>query len=191
MDTNHHEKLLGVGREFYAKLCYTHKTHEKQRELCSNQVRCVKWWNVIVVGLTTILAILGVVTSYKSLSILSGILASVSTAFVVYQLNFNPEKTEAEHRTVAKRLLSLRDQYLILIQKIMVSSLSEKELEASIGALQKEVCTVYEYAPDTSPKAYSMAHRGINIDEEYTFKDGEIDALLPEKLRTGPLKEKV
>src|SRR3990167_5300342 len=113
------QNILALAREFYGRVCYTYKTHEKDRELLHDRVRCTKWTTVILSCLTTLFAFLGGVTSERWAIIASGIFAALSTAFVVYQLNFNHEKDEAEHRHAAKKLLALRERYLLLIEKIL------------------------------------------------------------------------
>jgi hypothetical protein len=44
--------------------------------------------------------------------------------------------------------------------------------------------TVYESAPATNSKAYKQAQDALQLNEEMTFSDAEIDSLLPPGLRT-------
>lgn len=182
-ETDARAKILGVAREFYGRVAYTHKTHEKDRELWSCKVRREKWTNVITVGLTTISAVFGAVFSNRWLFVVTSILGAFGTAFVIYQLSFNACKTESDHRITAKKLQDLRDRYLMLIMKAMASEASLSELQSGLQTLQTQTSIVYENAPDTSAEAYSMAGIGLKDGEELTFTDQEIDRLLPADLR--------
>ena len=182
-NTHDYEKLLGVVRELYGRVAWTHKTHEKEREIWGKKVYQVRWVNVVLIGITTLLATAGSITNSQYLFIATSLFGAISTAFVVYQLSFNPEKLESEHRRTAKRLLYLRDRYLILIQKVMSGSSSIEQLQEELESIQREVSLIYEYAPDSSTEAYSKAGQALKKKEELTFSPEEIDLLLPENLR--------
>lgn len=187
-DTNASQKFLSVVRELYGRVAWTHKTHEKDREIWSRRVRLTRWVNVLLIGMTSILATAGAVANSQIVFVITSIFGALSTAFVVYQLSFNPEKAEAEHRIAAKRLLHLRDQYLILIQEVMSGATPIEQLRNKLESLHREVSIVYEYAPDSSSKAYSAASVALKAKEELTLTQEEIDALLPEDLRLATKK---
>jgi len=176
-------RFLGLLRELYGRLVYTHKTHEKDREILSRKVAITRWMNVVLIGITSILAIVGSISNNQTVLVITAILGALSTAFVVYQLSFNPEKLEAQHRLAAKRLLCLRDQYLILIERGMSGQDPIIDLRNRLESLHRETSLVYEYAPDTSARAYKAARLALKFKEEMTFSPEEIDLLLPENLR--------
>lgn len=180
---NDSQKFLSVIRELYGRVAWTHKTHEKDREIWSRKVCLTRWINVVLIGITSVLATVGAISNSQAIVVVASIFGAVSTAFVVYQLSFNPEKTEAQHRMAAKRLLYLRDQYLILIQESMSERTSLDQLQKKLESLHREASIVYEYAPDSSSKAYMAASEALKTNEELTFSSEEIDRLLPEDLR--------
>lgn len=180
---NDSQRFLGVVCELYGRVAWTHKTHEKDREIWSRRVCLTRWLNVVLIGITSVLATVGAITNNQAVFVGTIIFGAVSTAFVVYQLSFNPEKTESEHRMAAKRLLYLRDQYLILIQEAMSERTSLDQLQNKLESLHREASIVYEYSPDSSSKAYSAASEALNTKEELTLSTEEIDMLLPESLR--------
>jgi len=187
-DMNDSQKFLGVVRELYGRVAWTHKTHEKDREIWSRRVSMTRWVNVVLIGITSVLATVGAITNNQAVFVVTSIFGAASTAFVVYQLSFNPEKTESAHRIAAKRLLYLRDQYLVLIQEAMSGRTSLDQLQNKLESLHREASIVYEYAPDSSSKAYTAATEALKTREELTFSSEEIDRLLPENLR---LTEKI
>lgn len=180
---NDSQKFLGVVRELYGRVAWTHKTHEKDREIWSRKVFLTRWANVVLIGVTSVMATIGTIFNNQAIFTVASILGAISTTFVVYQLSFNPEKTEARHRMAAKRLLYLRDQYLILIQEVMSKKTSAEQLQNKLESLHRESSIVYEYAPDSSSKAYTAASDALKTKEEFTFSREEIDMLLPEPLR--------
>ena len=46
-----------------------------------------------------------------------------------------------------------------------------------------ELHGVYSEAPSTDERAYAKAREALNVDEEMTFTDAELDAFLPKELR--------
>src|SRR3990172_5358665 len=100
-DMNDSQKFFGVVRELYGRVAWTHKTHEKDREIWSRRVCLIRWVNVVLIGITSVLATVGAISNSQAVFVVTSIFGTVSTAFVVYQLSFNPEKTASEHRMVA------------------------------------------------------------------------------------------
>lgn len=185
MDNSDHDfrKFLGLARDLFGRLVYTHKTHEKDREIWSRRVRITRWINVVLIGVTSILAIVGSIYSSQTIFVITAVIGALTTAFVVYQLSFNPEKLESEHRMASKRLLCLRDRYLLLIERVMSREEPTEELRNKLDLLHRETSLVYEYAPDTSARAYKVARLALQFKEEMTFRSEEIDMLLPLDLR--------
>ncbi|MCE5198210.1 MAG: SLATT domain-containing protein [Armatimonadota bacterium] len=178
-------KILSVARELFARVAWTHKTHEKERERWSRKVRCERWLNVLLVGLTTALAVIGAIVASKTMFVVTSIVGAASTAFVIYQVSFDACGIESQHRIAAKKLVALRDRYLLFILKASTASTPVIELQRGLEALQTETSLIYESAPDTSPEAYAMTSVGLKDNEELTFSDKEIDIMLPNNLRLG------
>ncbi len=182
-NTHENDMLLSVVRELYGNIVWAHKTHEKERELCSKKVNRVRWINVLLIALATTLVVVETILHTETILFFAGIAGAFSTALVVYQLSYKHEKQETEHRRIAKRLLFLRDRYLVLIQKIMSDIAPIEQLQKEFENIQHEVSIVYEFAPDSSHKAYEEATKALKKDGEHTFSQEEIDMLLPEKFR--------
>ncbi|MEY4012767.1 MAG: hypothetical protein RIT22_1891 [Bacteroidota bacterium] len=58
---------------------------------------------------------------------------------------------------------------------------SEYQLERD--SLNEQLVNTYRGAPKTINKAYKIASRALQKNEEFTFSDEEIDKFLPESLR--------
>lgn len=179
-------KLTGLVREFYGRLVYSHKTHEKQREILSEKVKHMKWFSVVSIGLTFLSTVLGALYPDQVwLKFLSVGLSAVSLSATVYQLNFSFDKQEAIHRQTAKKLLGFRDKLIVLILKLMSDYESDYDLQKEFDGISKEVSLIYEYAPDTSSEAYKRAQKALKESEEMYFSEEELDLFLPASLRIG------
>ncbi len=181
------QQLLGIAKELYGRLIYSHKTHEKQREICSEGVVRTKWAAIILTGLTFFTASAAAfvpIDLQNILVVITALLCAVSFAYSFFQLSFTPEKLVQEHRFTAKKLLSARDRMVFIIGELMDQSCYTENTKKKLEAINAEITLIYEYAPDTSEKAYKKAWPALNENEEMTFSEAEIDLLLPAQLRT-------
>ena len=177
---------LQVIRESFGRVVYTHKTHEKEAELVSQSVARTKWVNIIITALmsgTLVSAIIANVTDDMTLSYVSAGLATLTLAFTLYRLSFNPEERVERHRQVAKELLRIRESHVALMADIKNDILDEDATMVRRDELLKELSLVYKFAPTTSPKAYERARKALNVNEEFSFSNSEIDQFLPDELK--------
>lgn len=175
------EELLSVVREEYGRTLYTFKAHMKHADIVSLQAKRLQWTEVILTALTAG-SVIAIVFG-KCAEAIAAIFAFLALLVNVAQLKFHPEREAAEHRSCGHRLWHLREQWLFLISDIMAGSLSDDAARATRDRLTKELAQVYETAPTISPKAYVMAQKALKEGQESTFTPGELDQLLPEKLR--------
>lgn len=188
--TNQREKLLGLVREFYGRVVYSHKTHEKEREIISSKLFKLRCLNVGLIGATFLSIVLGATyPSFEILKITSIVLGALSLCSTIVQLTFSFENLEASHRQAAKKLLFFRDKLTIIILKLMSDYEADYDLSKEFENISKEVTLVYEYAPDTSARAYELAQEALKKSEEMFFSEAELDALLPEALRLNKTQE--
>ena len=178
MDTN-----LDVIREEFGRVAYTHKTHEKARELCSRQATISKWVNVVLNALTFGGVFTSVISENRDFLLVALFFATVTAGYTLYQLSFNPSQEAAEHREAAKSLLKIRDNYIHLLADIKGNALSPNEIRSQRDDLSAQAQKVFFAAPDTSYKAYSLARKSLKKREDLTFSDEELDKFLPSNLR--------
>lgn len=177
------ETQLQVIRESFGRVLYTHKTHEKDRERLATLGTVSKWINIGLSGVTFggIVATVGTKDTFWLVTSL--ILSTLSAGFAIFQMSFDPLKKAAGHRAAAKQLLGIRNQYLHLMADIVDGSLAVGEIRDRRDQLEKEAVDAYAVAPDTSPKAYKKAQAALQIQEDMTFSDDELNRFLPISLR--------
>lgn len=177
------ETLEGQIRECFARVVYSHKTHEKQADLCADVLRNYKVAQIVLASLTTsgTLAVL-----FADHFWLKGATAVVSliTLFVSgYMKGFDPGAAAQKHRDTAADLWAIRESYLSLLTDLCSRALPDDEVRARRDKLQEALAAIYKSAPGTTPKAYGKAQEGLQRLEDYTFNPGEIDKFLPPALK--------
>jgi hypothetical protein len=179
------ECILSTARQLYARAVWTHKVHEKERELWSEKANTMNRISIYLVCATTIASVLSVAGAtawYMSLA--TACFAAISTGFVLWQSNLDPVGKENRHRTAAKELLCARESLFLLIVRCHIGADSVENLQASLVAATRELTTIFKFAADTCPKAFRLAGGSLKAGE-YSFSEDEIDALLPSEFRKG------
>jgi hypothetical protein len=175
--------LEGQLRECYARVAYTHKTHEKMAENCSNTLRKYKYAQIASSALTACGALTAVFVSATSVKIATVALSFASVWISGFMKNMDPGGTAQKHRDAAAALWPIRESYCSLLTDIQMKSISENDAIKKRDSLQKELAIIYKTSPQTNSKAYGKAQQALKSDEELTFSDQEIDHLLPVALR--------
>jgi len=176
------EVNLNVVRETFGKVVYTHKTYEKAADISITYSKWIKRANIVLLAITAGTA-LGSLLSSKDYLLWTSILSTLTLFFVVYQLNFNFEATATEYKNAAKKLWYIREKYQNFIADIQNERYNSEEIAIRRDLLLEELNEIYENAPSTNEKAYTMARKVLKVDEEMTFSDKEIDMFLPTTLR--------
>lgn len=178
--------LLAQVREAFGRVVYSHKTHEKQADICFAKHR---WQQGVLIALTAISSgtFLAAVVGLLGSAVLTGLVTS-SIALLVSWMSlgaktFKFEEEADAHRDVASRLWDVRESYISLIADLMSSEVSDAVARSRRDDLQEAAREVYSAAPRTSGKAFDRAKGGLKNNEEMTFTSREIDLFLPDALR--------
>lgn len=173
---------LQVIRESFGRVLYTHKTHEKDRERLTFLGTVSKWTNIVLSGLTFGGVIATVGTKDPFWLSISLLLSTLSAGYAVFQLSFDPNRKAGSHRTAAKQFLVIRNQHVHLMADIKEGLLTADQVRSRRDELEKEFTDAVAVAPDTSPRAYRKAQKALQVDEDMTFSDEELNAFLPNAL---------
>ncbi len=177
-------RLLSTVRDLYGRVVWTHKTHEKDREICSSKAKRDKWINVILMALTTTGVLASIPLGSTWTTVLATLLAFASTLFALYRISFSYELDAEKHRIVAKALLAERESLLLLIERCMASNADLDNIRRELEKSKDRITQIYTHSPSTTWKAYNLASKGLKVNEELTFSAKEIDMLLPSELRS-------
>ncbi len=179
MDAN--DPLVQVIRESFGKVVYSHKAHEKAREIASRKAARVKWFNIVLTSLTSGSFLSNVIVDKTWLTVVSSALGALTVAYMVYQINFNPERDAERHRQTANELWYIRERYIALLADLR-NGMTVSAATARRDALAEDLKLIYKFAPDTDSKAYRQAQTALKVNEESTFSNDEINHFLPESL---------
>lgn len=174
---------IQVIRESFGRVVYSHKTHEKQAEIWDFRETCTKWANIMLTTLTSTALVGTIITNERTLVYVSALLSALTLLFIISQLSFNPGENGERHRQVAKELWYIREKYVNLMADIINDRLTDDYIAKRRDDLTEELRLVYKFAPATSNKAYGKAQTALQIKEELTFSDDEIDQFLPNALK--------
>ncbi|QAY60461.1 SLATT domain-containing protein [Microbacterium protaetiae] len=178
--------LLAQVREAFGRVVYSHKTHEKQADICFVRYR---WQQGVLIAFTAIstgtflVSLLGLVGNQVLTSLTTSFIALVVSALSLASKSFKFSEESAAHRDIAARLWDVRESYLSLIADLMSGATSPTDGRRRRDELQEAARAAYSDAPRNTSKAYGRAQDGLKNNEELTFTSHEIDLFLPESLR--------
>lgn len=178
--------LLAQVRESFGRVVYSHKTHEKQADICFTKHR---WQQGVLIGLTALssgtflAAVVGLLGDPVVTSLVTSFIALLVTWISLGAKSFRFADESDAHRGIASRLWDVRESYISLIADLMSGRVSDAEGRERRDELQEAARDAYSDAPRTSAKAFTRAQDGLQNNEEMTFTPREIDLFLPETLR--------
>lgn len=173
-------------RECYGRVLYSHKAQEKSADSCTRVLRRVKLWQVILSSIVTAGFIPVIFTdpgTMKTAAIATAFLAGTLLALNLYWKESNPGRQAQLHKDTANQLWMIRESYLSLLTDLRSGALLPDALRQRRDELQTALGHIYTNAPNTGPKSYRAAVKGLKQREELTFSDEELDLLLPTPLR--------
>lgn len=178
--------LLAQVRESFGRVVYSHKTHEKQADICFTKYR---WQQGVLIALTAIssgtflVAVVGLLSNEVLTSLVTSSIALLVSWMSLGSKTFKFDEESEAHRGIAARLWDVRECYISLIADLMSGTVSDAEGRKCRDTLQQAARAAYANAPRTSTRAFERASEGLQHNEEMTFTSHEIDLFLPEALR--------
>lgn len=181
--TPNEDALLGQVRECFGRVVYSHKTHEKQGDICAATLRRFKIAQIALAAVTTSGTLAILFTDQFWLKLVTAAVSLITLFVSGYMKGFDPGATAQKHSDTAADLWAIRESYLSLLTDMTARSISNNVARERRDSLQVALAAIYKSAPGTTPEAYGIAQKSLQKLEDYTFNEGEIDKFLP-----GPLK---
>ncbi len=170
-------------RECFGRVVYTHKTHEKMADRCSNTLKYFKISQIVISAITASGAFTVVFSEDLCLKITTALFSIVTLIISGYMKGFDPGGTAQKHRDAAAQLWDIRETYLSLLTDLRMGKIDLEEGIIARDELQKKLAAIYLASPQTTYKAYKDAQVALQKNEDYTFSDEEIDKFVPSSLR--------
>lgn len=175
--------LLAQIRECYGRVVWTHKTQEKCADIIWERHKWIKILQIALSALTTTGILITVFGESPAAGITSAILSALLFGLNTYTKDYDLGEIAQKHTQSANNLWDIRERYLSLITDIKSELLSVEQIRKRRDELQEDLLNIYKGSPRTISKAYKKATEALNINEEMTFNENEIDNLLPKELR--------
>jgi len=170
-------------RENYGKIVYSHKTQEKCADILQKKNNILKSIQIILSAIITTGLLIRIFKGQDWALIISTILSAIQFGLITFLKDSVLGETIQKHSTAALELWNIRENYLSLLTDIKSRSISILEIQNKRDEWQRQLLKIYTGSPRTFNKAYQEARRALQISEELTFNDSEIDHLLPIELR--------
>ncbi len=181
--------LLAQVREAFGRVVYSHKTREKQADICFTKHRRQQGVLVALTAIssgTFLVAVVGLFGNPVLASLTTSSIALLVTWMSLGARTFKFADESDAHRVVTTQLWDVRESYISLISDLMSGGISDEQAKTRRDELQEATSAAYADAPRTTAKAYTRAQKGLKHTEEMTFTPREIDLFLPEALRLNP-----
>lgn len=170
-------------RECFGRVVYSHKTHEKDGDLCARTLRRLKLLQIIVSSITASGTVAVLLADELWIKLATAFISLLGLFITGYMKGFDPGAAAQKHRDTAADLWAIRESYLSLLTDISSGVISLSAAAEKRDQLQSALAAIYKSAPHTTPKGYLLAQNALQSLEDYTFNDGEIDKFLPPNLK--------
>tara|TARA_Y100001960_G_C14642171_1_gene811455 strand:+ start:554 stop:1114 length:561 start_codon:yes stop_codon:yes gene_type:complete len=170
-------------RESYARLVWTHKAHEKEADILTNKLNCVKLIQLVLSVVVTTGIVTVIFQDSKVLEISTAILSLVLTLLNTYLKKYDLGGMAQKHKDTALSLWYKREKYISLLTDIKAKTINLEQITERRDNLQYELYSLYKESPRTTSKAYKKATKALMEDEEMTLSEEEINKFLPEPLK--------
>lgn len=170
-------------REIYGRVIYTHKTHEKCADVLKARSDRLKFAEVLLSAATTTSILVVVFGDGKSFQFIAALCSTILLGLTLYSKDFNLLAIAEKHKQAALNILEIREKLFSLLIDTRIGNKEIQELQQKRDELNEQLVNAYRGAPKTINKAYQIASKALQQNEEFTFSDTEIDKFLPPNLR--------
>ena len=115
--------------------------------------------------------------------VVSMVVSTIQLALTAFLKEFKLGETIQKHQAAALEIWEVREEYLSLLTDLKSDAISLPDARSKRDKLLAKLSKTYKGSPRTFSKAYEQARKALQIDEELTFNEKEIDMFLPAELR--------
>ena len=184
METNsqHYDNVLyNQIEEAYGKVAYTYTTQVIHAGRLHKRNTTLKWCQLALSAVSTGGFIGTLITNQILLTWVGGICSTILLVLTAYFKDTDLSAIHKKHLDTSNQLWLLREQYLSLLTDF--ATLTREEVVKRRDDLQLQVAKVYNAAPLTDNKSYTMAQKALKENESQFFTQEELNKLLPVALR--------
>lgn len=173
--------------EAYGKVVYTYTTQIIHARRLYDRNTAMKWGQLILSAISTGGFVGTIITNQILLTWIGGICSTALLILTAYFKDADLSAVHKKHLNTSNQLWLLRELYLSLLTDF--PTLSREEIVCKRDDLQSRVAKVYDEAPLTDAKSYSMAQKALKKNGSQFFTREELNQILPESLRKSQTDE--
>jgi hypothetical protein len=170
-------------REIYGRVVYAHKTHEKCADVLKVRSDFIKFAEIFLSVATTTSILVVVFGEGQTFQFIAALCSTILLGLTLYSKDFNLLAIAEKHKQAALDILEVREKLLSLLVDIRIGNKEISQLQRLRDEINEQLVNIYRGAPKTINKAYSLASKALQVNQEFTFSEVEIDKFLPESLR--------
>lgn len=180
-----YDKIESSVRDTFGSVVWSHKIQEKQADIYDVRFKWMETAKIAAASLTSVGIVSLIFTDQLWIKLVSALISFISVFVSAFFKSFDLQIMVNQHKSAANNLLVIRDELKLLLLQIRLQkddpvALYEK-YESTVHRLDK----IYADAPNTTNKAVEMAREALNVTQDNTFLDAEIDNFLPVELKKG------
>lgn len=172
-------------RDTFGSVVWSHKIQEKQADIYSTKFIMMETAKIISASLTSVGVVSLIFTDQLWVKLVSAIISFVAVFVSAFFKSFDLQTMVNQHKAAANDLLVIRDELKLLLLQIRLQKDNPDILYGKYESTVHHLDKIYACAPNTTKKAVEMARESLNITQDNTFSDGEIDKFLPHTLKKG------
>lgn len=176
--------LLDEVRQNFASVVWTHKIQEKQADIYASRYKMFETCNNIFAGFTSCGVIAIFFYDEYITKIITTFVSFIAFFLSAYLKNFDLKNLEHQHRVAANKFIIIRNRLLHIIAELHMK-VDLEQVKSEYQQILSDLNKLYLEAPSTTDSAVSKANKALNVKNEYTYKDEEIDHFLPNNLKGG------
>lgn len=183
------DPLIAQVRDCYGRVAYSHKAHEKSADILTSRLALVKNTQIALSAMVTGSLIAAIAQNETWAKVAGAALSSVLLILNTYLKSYDLGALAQRHAATATKLWAVRESFLSLLTDITSGSVATTKITQRRDRLNRRLLQIYQNAPRQPTKAYRAAQTALQINEELSFSDAEIDKLLPPPLRLQKKEE--
>ena len=184
METNsrtYRENLYSQIEEAYGKLLYAYTSQIVEASRIAKKNTWLKWAQFGLSALSTGGFIGLLITNQQVLVWVGGLCSTALLILTAYFKDVDFSAMQKKHLDTSNKLWLIREKYISLLTDF--GALEEDRIVSLRDTLQRETAKIYDEAPITSEKSYSIAKDLIKNKEAQFFSREELNKMLPQYLR--------
>ncbi|MFU0553881.1 SLATT domain-containing protein [Gardnerella vaginalis] len=176
-DKSYRARLKNQIKDACGKVIYTYTAHHKLADRLEKENKYVKNAQIILTALSSCGFFYSIITNKVISTWIGGITAVLSLCLNLYAKEYKIQNEVSQHRNAANVLWGIREEYVSLLVDFEV--LDDSEIQKKRDVLCNKVSEVNNNYPATDERSYRAAQKALQKEEEQTFKENEVDSILP------------